>query len=178
MNRKHQHWVTLEATEQDACHLVARNRKRDTLLKTGMSDNMSMCADGITSEKKNLDGFGAEMTVAKHFRRWPDFKTDYDILPEVDLTLGLGLNADVKSTRLTYGRLLVPVDSICPQVQIFILVLGEFPTYCITGFQFTAFIIQQAIDRVRADGPLNYIVPQKLLEPVSKLEQLATQSPW
>jgi len=75
-----------------------------------------------------VNGFAAEMAVAKYLNVYPDLKDKSD---HEDLTYR-GQTINVKSTKYPYGKLLVP-DYQGRTADWYILVTGEMPEFTIRG---------------------------------------------
>lgn len=120
--------ITLSDVEQALCRHIAKrrhemNRANGTVnAKIGPQSN----------EQTDLDGIGAELAFCKLFNVYPDLqvisRSDHDAM------LVNGLRVDVKTTRYQAGRLLVRQHKQADPVDLYVLMVGEFPSFRCAGF--------------------------------------------
>jgi len=123
--------IKLNSVEKDLIKSIAKQRyesNRGSGVKNAKIGNQS-------NESTDIDGFGAELIVAKHLNLYPDLS----INPRsggTDLVSKKGKTIDVKQTQYKTGRLLATLkknsDDNCS--DIFVLVIGTFPDYEIIGW--------------------------------------------
>jgi hypothetical protein len=123
--------IELTEIEQELIKLVAQKR-----YKSNRKDNVKNAKIGNQSnEVTDLDGFGAELFVAKTLNLYPDLS----IKPRtggIDLITAKGKTVDVKQTSYKNGRLLATIKKGKEEngSDIFVLVVGSFPAYEIAGW--------------------------------------------
>jgi hypothetical protein len=119
--------MKLNEIEQSICKHIAEQRYLNAR-KKGIVDRK---LGGQTTEITDLDGFGAEMAFCKIANCYPDLKigldNDYDCLYN-------GLKIDVKQTKYKKGRLLATLKKTNSDVDIYVLMIGEFPNYEFIGW--------------------------------------------
>jgi len=84
-----------------------------------------------SSEATDLNGIGAEMAFAKTFNVYPDLG---DQAGKEDGTTKKGGTYDVKATKYKGGRLLAVLNKRQEDCEFYVLMIGEFPKYKITGY--------------------------------------------
>lgn len=123
--------ISLCETEQAICRGIARarfsnNRKSGIInKKVGKQSN----------DETDLEGFAAEFAFCKLFNVFPDFTVSPRNSNEDagDAVLPGGLSVDIKVTKYPTGRLLA-VPWKANNVELYALMIGEFPVYTFKGF--------------------------------------------
>lgn len=84
----------------------------------------------------NLNGFGAELAFCKLFKTEFDSTTNQyeNHFNKNDTVLNTGESVDVKTTKYKNGRLLVRLGKENKKVDLYSLMIGEFPKFEFKGF--------------------------------------------
>ena len=119
--------IELDETEQViAKHLAGRrhnNNRARGVVDRQMGPQSSVATD--------LNGIGAEMVFAKIFNVYPDLG---DRPGKEDGTTAKGSTYDVRTTKYKNGRLLAVLNKRKEDCEFYVLMIGEFPRYTITGY--------------------------------------------
>ena len=118
--------VVLNSNEQKVAALIAEQRYK-TNREKGIKNRK---AGSQSIYKTEVEGVGGELAFGKAFNLYPDFSTtrgDYD-LKMSDTTI------DVKTTHYFDGHLLVPTTKKISECDVYVLVVGEMPSYTIVGW--------------------------------------------
>lgn len=119
--------INLTEAEQRLAKFLARSRFENARAK-GITN--SKIGDQ-SNEETDLEGIGSEIAFCKMSNIYPDLQTDF--LPVEDAVLRTGETIDVKSTKYENGHLLVAKWK-QPDVQLYALMVGKFPSYRCAGF--------------------------------------------
>ena len=120
---------TLTDLEQKLCSEGAAMR-----YNTARSSNVHNGKIGPQSNKETeLLGLGGELSTAKWLNVYPDL-TIYARKGGVDLLSQSGRRIDVKTTKYASGRLLAKVNTPYEEIDIFVLVTADYPTFLIRGW--------------------------------------------
>jgi len=155
--------VTLTPMEQRLAKALARWRQ-DTQRANGVTDRR-------VSEKHEVDidleGAGAELALARVLNVYPDLD---NVPSEEDMVTRHGVRVDVKATRYTTGRLLaVPWKKGHP-ADVYVLMVGKFPSYRVAGWIPTAELFQEQNLQDFGSGKVRgYALPQEALRPIGEL---------
>ena len=118
--------ITLNEAEQRLAKFIALGR-----INAARSNHVTDCKMGHQSgEQTDLDGIAAEIAFCKIHNVYPDLNIIER--PAADCILHNGAAIDVKTTRYASGRLLA-VRWKKPNVDMFALMIGEFPSYRYAG---------------------------------------------
>jgi hypothetical protein len=123
--------IQLNVSEQNITKELSQKR-----YENNRAENIENKKIGRQSNyETDLDGFGAELAVAKYLNIYPDFTIE----PRnggIDLTLKSGCTIDVKQTRYNNGKLIATMKKEKDKnvADIFVLVTGIFPAYDIVGW--------------------------------------------
>jgi hypothetical protein len=118
--------VELTNVEQRLARFLAKARHDNARSQGVKNSKMGDQSD----EETDLEGVAAEIAFCRLFNVYPDLQLD--IRPVEDCVLSNGRSVDVKSTTYTNGRLLV-VRWKKPDVDLFALMVGQFPKYRYVG---------------------------------------------
>jgi len=121
--------ITLNKAEQKLAEYLAKaryNNARRNKVKDKKAGDQS-------NEFTDLNGIGGEIAFCKMFNLYPDTETDLIDLPDEDCTLHSGHAVDVKATKYANGRLIVALWKRDAKVDLYALMVGEFPTYRYVG---------------------------------------------
>lgn len=157
--------VTLTLMEQRLAKALARWRQ-DTQRENGVTDRR-------VSEKHEVDidleGAGAELALARVLNVYPDL----DNTPsEEDLVTRDGRRVDVKATRYSSGRLLAVPWKRGHPADVYVLMVGKFPTYRIAGWIPREELFQDANLQDFGSGKVKgYALPQEKLRPIGSLQE-------
>jgi len=120
---------TLTELEQTLCEVGAEMRHA-----TARSSGVSNGKIGPQSNKEtDLLGLGGELAVGKWLNVYPDL-TIYARQGGVDLTSHSGKRIDVKTTKYSNGKLLAKMNTPYEDIDIFVLVTADYPTFTIRGW--------------------------------------------
>jgi hypothetical protein len=148
--------VKLNEVEQKLAIFLAKKRHQ----ANRSSNTTNRKIGGQSDEQTDLEGVGAEIAYCKIMNVYPDM--DLDHRPPDDATLSDGRTVDVKATRYKSGRLVV-VPWKKAGVDLFALMVGEFPEYRLAGTKPADEVIRE--DRLGDLGHgKTYMVEQKDLD--------------
>ena len=119
--------ININETEQIIARHLAKRRYENNRAR-GLVDRQ---IGGQTSEETDLNGIGAEMAFAKLFNVYPDLG---DIPGKEDGIWKKGSTYDVKTTKYKNGRLLAVMNKRIEDCEFYVLMIGEFPSYRLTGY--------------------------------------------
>jgi len=122
--------ITLNVAEQKLAKYLARSRYENAR-STGKPDGK---VGAQTNEEVDLEGISGEMVVCRMFNVYPDTDTDLVDLPKYDLKTAKGSRVDVKTTRYSSGMMLATLKKRAEDCDIYVLVIGSFPSYRIVGW--------------------------------------------
>lgn len=118
--------VTLNQIEQRLAKALARER----YLHNRKTNTTNQRIGPQSNEATDLEGIAAEIAFCKLFNVFPDLGTDQR--PVEDAFIKTGQSVDIKATKYKSGRLaIVPWKP--ASVDLFALMVGEFPTYKFIG---------------------------------------------
>ena len=123
--------ISLSEVEQSICKRIAKLRYQNNRAK-GVIDRK---VGKQSNEETDLEGFAAEFAFCKIFNLYPDFTIEPRGTEDDcgDAVLPSGKTVDVKATKYPTGRLLaVPWKG--DNVDLYALMVGEFPRYIFKGF--------------------------------------------
>ena len=148
--------ITLNETEQRLAKFVALGRT-----KAARGNHITDCKMGNQSnEQTDLEGIAAEIAFCKIHNVYPDL--NINARPAADCVLHDGTSVDVKATRYETGRLLA-VRWKKTNVDMFALMVGEFPTYRYAGVMAAVELLRD--ERLRDFGHgLGYAADQSELQ--------------
>jgi hypothetical protein len=119
--------IVLNDTEQIMARQLAK-RRHDNNRARGVVDRQ---IGKQPSEETDLNGLGAEMAFARIFNLYPDLG---DTPGKEDGTTRKGYSYDVKTTKYKNGRLLAVMNKRVEDCEFYVLMIGEFPSYTVTGY--------------------------------------------
>ena len=152
--------IELNLAEQKLAIYLARGRFQNAR-KLG-KPNMKM--GDQSNEQTDIEGVGAEIAYCKMMNVYPDTEIAEN-LPSEDAVLPDGRFVDVKVTKYSSGRLLVTLKKKVGDVDLYVLITGEFPKYRIVGQMDSAEIIKESRIGDLGHGP-GYMATQDELEKV------------
>lgn len=156
--------ITLNTAEQRLAKFVAKARHRHNRI-TGISNRrMGPQSD----EQTDLEGIAAEIAFAKYSNVYPDLDTDGDTHPVYDAVLHDGKLVDVKATTYPTGRLIVAPWKDVDAVDIYVLVVGAFPTYRIAGAMESYRLMRSHRMKNLGHGKV-FVATQEELKPIDQL---------
>lgn len=125
--------VVLNSAEQDICKDIAKLRYTNNRSNGVKNAKMGNQSDEFT----DLEGIASEFAFCKLFNVYPDLliecRSSIRGEDNGDVILPTGHRVDVKATKYPSGKLLaVPWKK--PDVDLFALMVGEFPRYIFKGF--------------------------------------------
>ena len=148
--------ITLTTAEQKLAIYMAKCRHA-----TARNSAIRNCKMGKQGDyETDLEGIAAEIAFCKMMNVYPDLQVG--VRPDEDATLPTGQTVDVKTTKYKNGRLLA-VRWKKPVVDLFALMVGEFPTYRFVGFKHCDDMLKEENLKDLGHGP-GYAVDQCDLE--------------
>jgi len=129
-------FVVLSEAEQRLAKFLATRRYQNARSKGLFNAKMGDQSNELT----DLEGIASEIAFCKLMNIYPDL--DLDHTNSADCFLRDGRAVDVKSTVYNSGRLLSVRWKDASKVDIFVLMVGEFPRYRCAGFMSSAELIQ------------------------------------
>jgi len=130
--------IQLNTAERQLAIFLATSRYENARKKNKPNKRMGDQPDWIT----DLDGIGGEIVVCKYMNCYPDTEVDLEDLPEYDLISPKGSRVDVKTTKYKNGKLLATLNKKVDAVDIYVLVIGQFPDYNLAGWCFSQELIR------------------------------------
>ena len=155
-------YVVLSEAEQRLAKFLAtrryENARRKGLTNAKMGDQ--------SNELTDLEGIASEIAFCKLANIYPDL--DLDHTNAADCFLRDGRAVDVKSTTYRTGRLLSVRWKSAGKVDVFVLMVGQFPKYRCAGFMDANELMQESrlIDLGHGKG---FAATQTELKPLSSL---------
>lgn len=119
--------IELNELEQALARDIAANRHRNSR-EAGLKD---VRRGAMSAESADLEGAGAELAFCKLANVYPDL--DGQPRPE-DCHLADGRKVDVKATKHEHGHLIAVRWKKPGAVNVYALVVGQFPKYRCAGF--------------------------------------------
>ena len=154
---------TLNTTEQAVCKMQGPKRTTDSI-KRGIKNQK---AGPQSNEYTDLQGVAGEMVVARLYNVYPDFA---DTAGTYDVKIG-NKTVDVKTTDCPTGHLQVKSTACFTRgAEVYMLVIGKFPSYRIAGWVPNHIIIDSVNLKTNPDnGSQYYRLPQSALYPIENL---------
>lgn len=151
--------ITLNEMEQALARAIAEMRIQSAADAGQRDANQS----DLPSEVIDLEGAASEVAFCKLFNLYPDTQPG---AKAVDAYTHLGIAIDVKSTHHPKGRLLAVRWKRPKDVELFVLMIGKFPTYRCVGFLPSADLLRndRLVDLGR--GPVYAANQDELHDPV------------
>jgi len=147
--------ITLNEAEQRLAKFLAKGRSDANRASNTQDRKMGNQSGELT----DLNGIAAEIAFCKIHNVYPDL--EINVHPAADCVLHSGEEVDVKTTRYASGRLLA-VRWKKPNVDLFALMIGEFPSYRYAGSMTAAELLKD--ERLRDFGHgLGYAADQSEL---------------
>ena len=156
--------VTLNECEKKIARHLALSRNKNARSKGKPNTKMGNQSD----EETDLEGIAGELVVCKALNLYPDTEIDLIDLPKYDLLTGKGYKVDVKTTKYQSGRMLATKKKKVEDCDVYILVVGEFPSYRIAGWCWATDLLKEEnlIDLGHGEG---YALNQNELKPFKKV---------
>ena len=156
--------VVLDEIEQLISKAIAKKRYENNRKKNIEDKKIGKQTNAAT----DIEGFGAEMAFCKLFNVFPDFsvfvRSTKSDKGDAELHVINGV-VDVKSTKYLDGRLLTPDYKEKGVVDLYALMIGEFPKYVFKGFMTSAELMQDHRIGDMGYGKKSYIAAQSELKP-------------
>jgi hypothetical protein len=130
--------IYLNKTEQSLAINIAKGRYENARSK-GKPD---LKIGNQSNWQTDLEGIGGEIAVCKLFGVYPDTETELTELPKHDLVTKKGNTCDVKTTKYKNGKLLAARTKKLNDVDIYVLVVGQFPEYNVIGWAYSHELIK------------------------------------
>jgi hypothetical protein len=129
----------MEIILNDIERSIAKTLAKKRYAKNRDTNTVNKKIGNQSDEYTDLEGIASEIAFCKIFNIYPDF--NLDDRPAADCFLSDGSSVDVKSTKYKNGKLLcVPWKK--PNVDLFALMIGEFPKYKYVGTMTSQELIQ------------------------------------
>ena len=158
--------ITLGEPETRICAWLAKQRHA--------ANRQAAVADAQvgpqSSEMTDLEGIGGEFAFCKLFNLYPDM-TIGARAGGADAHIGT-LSVDVKTTKYPTGRLLATLNKSEATCDIYALVVGQMPNYCIRGWAYGRDLTNECNLTDLGYGKV-YAMMQHELRPLSELEAIA-----
>ena len=122
----------------------------------------------VTQEETDREGFGGEIAYCKLVNLYPDLDTNLST-PDYDCMSCNGEKIDVKTTKYRNGHLIATTNKIKHPPDIYVLVIGTFPEYCIIGEISASFLLRPENIKDFGMGD-TYAVTQSELTPCLPLQ--------
>lgn len=119
-------------------------------------------------EDTDKEGFGGEVAYCRYMNIYPDLTIGTDV-PDFDCILPSGERIDVKTTKYRNGHLIATTNKIKHPPDIYVLVIGTFPEYCIIGEISASFLLRPENIKDFGMGD-TYAVTQSELTPCLPLQ--------
>ena len=156
--------ITLNTAEQRLAKFVGKERDLN-----GRRNGFTNRKIGPQSdEQTDLEGIAAEIAFARYVNVYPDIDIDCKEYPPHDVTLHDGTLVDVKTTKYPNGRLIVAPWKNVDAVDIYVLVVGEFPTYRIAGAMESYRLMRPHRMKDLGHGKV-FVATQEELKPIDQL---------
>jgi hypothetical protein len=155
-------FIVLSEAEQRLAKFLATRRYQNARAKGLFNAKMGDQSNELT----DLEGIASEIAFCKLANIYPDL--DLDHTNAADCYLRDGRAVDVKSTTYASGRLLSVRWKDVTKVDLFVLMVGEFPTYRCAGFMSSTELIQPSrlINLGHGEG---YAATQNELLPIDRV---------
>lgn len=156
-------FVELNETEQKLSIFLAKKR-----YASNRNSNVTDKKIGPQSvEDTDLEGVAAEVAFCKAMNIYPD--TEINHHPDYD-ALFKGKKIDIKTTKHRNGLLLATLNKVYKDIDIYVLVVGNFPKYNLVGFLETKeFLLDR--NKVNLGYGTCYGVPQDMLKNINLLNR-------
>ena len=153
--------VSLNGIEQSICKHIAQQRYSNAR-KKGIKDLKMGPQDNYDTD---LEGFGAEMAFCKLYNCYPDLHIGLD--KDYDCVIN-SVKIDVKTTKYKTGKLLATLKKTDSDIDMYVLMVGEFPNYTCVGGAYKEDLIkdENIKDLGRGKG---YVLEQNQLTDVNTL---------
>jgi hypothetical protein len=150
-------WVTLNDAEQKLAKYIAAQRHNNN-----RKQNVKNARIGPqTDEQTDLNGIAAEIVWCKVNNCYPDMDTNME-RPYADAVTHTGELIDIKTTTYTNGHLLAVPWKTGEGVDVYCLIIGEFPKYRIAGYMDANVLIDK--NRLKCVGKIaSYAATQQEL---------------
>ncbi len=133
--------IELNEAEQMLAKHIAEQRYQNARTN-GVTDGKM---GNQSNEQTDLEGMAAEIAFCKFYNVYPDLKIDApNDLPVYDAISPKGATIDVKSTTYPNGRLLAVLGKAEKRSEIYVLVTGNFPVYCVRGYATAADLFKES----------------------------------
>lgn len=142
----------------------ARNRAQ------GIKNTLYHNGKKKTQEEVDIDAVGAEIAFCKWLNIYPDLTTNVRA-KGIDCTWR-GLTIDIKNTDLLEGRLICRISKELKDADIYVLTIGELPSYNLVGWCYSGELIDtQRIGYLGLNRIPTYILPREMLRSMDTFEK-------
>jgi len=131
--------IELNSAEKSLAINLAIARNENARSKGKPNFKLGKQADWLT----DLEGIVGEIAACRYFKVYPDTETNLTVLPGFDLMTWKGSRVDVKTTKYRSGKLLATLKKDAKACDIYVLVVGEFPSYELVGYATSGELIQE-----------------------------------
>jgi len=164
--------VELDEIEQKIAKHIAKQRYENNRKKNVTNAKIGNQSNELT----DLDGFGAELVFCKLFNRYPDLSIEPRTSKEdqgdaIVQLMQSDVKVDVKCTKYPTGRLITPTWKNKGAVDLYALIVGEFPKYTFKGFMTADELMKDERIGDLGHGKKSYIAEQSELVDLKQLEE-------
>jgi hypothetical protein len=155
-------WVTLNDIEQVVAQQLAEKRMK-------VSADVGAVEYKVTEQDSsliNLEGVAAEIAFCKWANCYPDLSGDS--FADADAVTRKGNKVDVKSSRTNMHGLIVSPRKKCKPADVYVLMVGHFPTYRCAGYATKDEVFQpENLSDPGGRGKPAYVLSEKMLHKVT-----------
>jgi hypothetical protein len=130
-------WIELNDAEQRLAKFLAKERYKNARTKNITNSKIGPQSDELT----DLNGIAAEIAWCKANNAYPD-TTITDRLPQADALSLYGQAVDIKTTVYKNGHLVAAPWKTGDGVDVYCLLIGEFPRYRVAGYMSSDMLLQ------------------------------------
>jgi hypothetical protein len=154
--------IKLNEAEQAIAKYLAKRRYGNNRASGVDNNRIGPQSDAET----DLNGVGAELAFCKAFNIYPDLSVDVRHGGH-DCVSPKGHKIDVKTTKYRAGRLLAVKSKTKPDADIYVLMIGRFPTYFWVGWATADELIDDDNLMDLGYGPTYALSQSELREPTA-----------
>lgn len=157
-------YISLTLTERKLAEYIAKSRYERSR-KRGIEDRKM---GDQSNEMTDLEGIAAELAFCNYMNIYPAL--DVSRYDDWDCILPDGRKVDVKTTVYPSGRLLAVTWKKDKQIDLFVLMLGQYPTYRCMGYMTAKDLLSEQRLTNLGHGPV-YAASQSELSSIEELKK-------
>lgn len=157
-------YISLTLTERKLAEYIAKSRYERSR-KRGIEDRKM---GDQSNEMTDLEGIAAELAFCNYMNIYPAL--DVSRYDDWDCILPDGRKVDVKTTVYPSGRLLAVTWKKDKQIDLFVLMLGQYPTYRCMGYMTAKDLLNEERLTNLGHGPV-YAASQAELSSIEELKK-------